>query len=147
MPKHLNILALCKLKQQYVELDKRKIKSNLISNFIQTRKSLDTICRAFLKVAKFLTMLIISHSSCRTLSDELSRLWRLAVLSPGIPTKQRQGVIDQLRTLNQTGNVYSTCVCFGVNFLFFCFFLFSSFVSGTVTCYYLIRHIVSTTQH
>ena len=47
----------------------------------------------------------ISHPSCRTLSDELSRLWRLTVLSPGIPTKQRQAVIDQLRTLNQTGNL------------------------------------------
>ena len=50
-------------------------------------------------------MPVTSHPSCRTLSDELSRLWRLAVLSPGIPTKQHQGVIDQLRTLNQTGIV------------------------------------------
>lgn len=56
--------------------------------------------------SKFLTISLTSHPSCRTLSDELSRLWRLAILSPGIPTKQRQGVIDQLRTLNQTGTVY-----------------------------------------
>ena len=60
---------------------------------------------SLLESCKFLTLPIISHPSCRTLSDELSRLWRLAVLSPGIPTKQRQGVIDQLRTLNQTGNI------------------------------------------
>ena len=65
---------------------------------------------SLLESRKFLTLPIISHPSCRTLSDELSRLWRLAVLSPGIPTKQRQGVIDQLRTLNQTGNIQRTCV-------------------------------------
>lgn len=40
-------------------------------------------------------------SDCRTLSDEVSRLWRLAVLIPGISAKQRQGVRDQLRTLNE----------------------------------------------
>lgn len=40
-------------------------------------------------------------SSCSTLSDELSRLWRLAVLNPCISGKQRQAVVDQLMALNE----------------------------------------------
>lgn len=44
-------------------------------------------------------------SSCSTLSDEVSRLWRLTVLRPGVPPKQRKGMIEQLRTLNQTVSV------------------------------------------
>ena len=46
-----------------------------------------------------------SHPSCSTISDEISRLWRLAVLKPGVPPKQCEGVIDQLRTFNQTGSL------------------------------------------
>lgn len=45
----------------------------------------------------------ICFLSCSTLSDEVSRLWRLTVLRPGVPPKQRKGMIEQLRTLNQTG--------------------------------------------
>ena len=41
--------------------------------------------------------------SCSTLSDELSRLWRLAVLNPCISGKQRQAVVDQLMALNEAG--------------------------------------------
>ena len=52
--------------------------------------------------------IIIYHSfylSCTTVSDELSRLWRLAVLSPGISVKGYEEVVDQLRTLNARGTI------------------------------------------
>ena len=53
-------------------------------------------------------MMIVSNMffflySCSTLSDELSRLWRLAVLNPCISGKQRQAVVDQLMALNEAG--------------------------------------------
>ena len=50
-------------------------------------------------------MFHLVHARCTTVSDELSRLWRLAVLSPGIPAKEHKGVVDQLQSLNERGIV------------------------------------------
>ena len=47
----------------------------------------------------------LMHARCTTVSDELSRLWRLAVLSPGIPAKEHKGVVGQLQSLNERGTV------------------------------------------